>query len=378
MSKLLLLLLLLLPVESKALTVLGASASFAFPTCASFSMADLGTYNYLGTPNTFTQFDISTANIYWGIGAGGLGANRDLLVFNSGLNINVGPSGTVSGVDTANVPDQQNTQGASHFNATVGYFVNIGAQTTAPCGGSPCFHARFYNGTTFAGGATLSALPLSSSQRAFVFGNDVFINYNDGLGTYILKTPNTYDINLARVTIDTIQNISGLAVTGGFVYATYLPSTLKRWTTSLTGLTNLALPFSSILMSGPFLDEEMGYMYIGHNSGVTHQLHRMEISNPTVSIAQVNFAATENVVRVDIDTKYNKLYVQLSESGQTAIIKRLDRTTLTVEATYNGPSTINGPGDIKYNFIRQRAYIPMLGGGGNINAINEVRLCIFQ
>lgn len=378
MKALLLAFLLLFPINAHAINVLGAQAGYAFPTCGSFAMVDLGTYNYPGDPNTFTQLALSSSNIYYGVGNGLLGVNRDLYTFNANSNINIGISGSVPNVDAANNPDNQNTQAASHYNSTVDYFVNIGAQAIAPCGGTPCFHARFYRGTTFMGGVTLAALAVIGTQRFVIAGDKVYINYNMSTGTRLMRMPNTYDVSEYNVPIDPLQNISGLAYSGGFVYATFLPNIVKRWNADLTGLVNYTMPFSSILLSGPFIDEENGWMYVGHNSGVTHQLHRFNISDPTVSIAQVNFGPNENVSGVNIDFVYNKLYVFLSDNGTTARIVRLDRTTLATEATYNGPNTVNGPQSIQYNFQRQRAYINMLGGGGNINAINEVRLCIFN
>lgn len=386
-SSLVLLLVLAVPAASPGVVTVtsGSAVDATVPSgvCSAFNMLNVSTYNSAFS-TAFVQLAVdpvgmlNRGTIYYPLGS----ANRDLLVFNGANLINFGPVGTVA-VDAAGSPDAQNSQSGSFFDPYINRFVNAGRQVAAPCNVTSCLHFRLYNGGNFDTGATLSSVPVSGGTSFGVANTAAgYIVYNDASGFELSRVPHTYNGVQQTVLINATNNISGLAATDSFLYGVFQTNVVKRWLpTNLTSITNFTTTFTGTSLTGPAIDEAASAMYIGQvSAGLSpNAVHKVSLTNPALApLATIALGNTDFPVNIAIDVPNNKIYVGLAVGGTTAQIKRYNRTTLALEQTYNGPTTANGINSYQYNFRTQQAYISMLGGGGDINAINQVSLCTLQ
>lgn len=346
-----------------------------------FDMSQFGVLSFTETSSLLVQDVAPLQQSYDGFGYLSInnGVGTDTLYV---YNLDSFTVTATAAVNVANAPDTANTFRGSRYNSFTDLFQFVGNQ---PAGGgclqpNGCVHTRgFPSGSVTPLTNIISGIDITAST----FG----VAQIDSLFTYMTVE------NLAVMKLHRINSLTGASVQqenqttsytlwtqdGTYLYADdfVLGTNLIRYTEK-SNLTNTAT-FTFTTAGGGVggLAVNNGFLYIGvFSDGV--QLNRLHKVNLTGfgTVDTILFLAGEFVQNVLLDSMNQKLYVVIN-SGGTTRVKRVDIASFTVEQTYNGLTSTNGPSGMftSIDVPHQKLFAPSNGGGGFVTKVEKINLC---
>lgn len=287
-------------------------------------------------------------------------------------------------INTADVPDDSTNNRGSIYNPFNSAWTVLGRQVTAPCNISSCLHIREYIGGILSDDITPPGITLASGTEygSTYDGSDIYVVYpvTGGVGPTLGRFSVPGYSLVGSVLVDAVNSVSGLANDSLYVYGAQ-PATgnIKRWLKSnvAAGATNFTPGISAGVSQTITYDGTTGHLYVPTRSGglSSNVVYQIRVSDMTIT-GQVNLGNSQFMGKVLLDTVNNKLYIVVDSGGTSNQVVRVNKSTLVVEATFNGISTSDGP---VYQFaeidvLHQKIYVPM-GNLGAVARIERVNLC---
>lgn len=282
-------------------------------------------------------------------------------------------------IDVANNPDDINSYNGTHYNTYTQYFLNAGRMIVAPCNVNPCLHFRGYAQNTLTlettGGLTSGGTTTGTTYDS----TDTYIQYNKAGGFFLGRYTSDSFAIVQEVNVDAVNPALGFANDTTYVYGTFGTTTIKRWEKSnLSNLTNFTPAIANVVLGVPAYDPS-GFLWVpSRGSGATNNVvYKLNISDLSIA-GSVTLGVGQLVGKVLLDTVNNKAYIAVASSGTQGQLVRVNMSTLAVEQTFNGTTTVNGPqtGFYAIDVPHQKIYIPYAGGGGSGGSrIEKVNLC---